>query len=217
MAPTCTRAARQLCKCTRGRQGDQNGQKVREKHHKESVTNHCFSRLVVRRPMRRHMGTSSTTKGCRSPAHVHYFNTVSSPDVSPGGRKAALWYGMVLARRKRVWHLRAKMQARTKQKHTLAHAPGTSKTPLLAPAQCTAPETCKCIACLACCCRARPHLKSGVIRAKGRPKNSSAHGGVAYSVCSGPVATRFSSIEYLSSLFIIYSSTFQFVPIICIN
>ena len=39
-------------------------------------------------PMRRHMGTSSTTKGCSSPAH--HFNTVSSPDVSPGGRKAAL-------------------------------------------------------------------------------------------------------------------------------
>ena len=43
---------------------------------------------ALRCPMRRHMGTSSTTKGCSSPAH--YFNTVSSPDVSPGGRKAAL-------------------------------------------------------------------------------------------------------------------------------
>ena len=43
---------------------------------------------ALRCPMRRHMGTSSTTKGCISPAH--YFNTVSSPDVSPGGRKAAL-------------------------------------------------------------------------------------------------------------------------------
>ena len=32
------------------------------------------------------------------------------------------------------------MQARTKQTHTLAHAPGTSKPPLLAPAQHTAPE-----------------------------------------------------------------------------
>ena len=84
--------------------------------------------------MRRHMGTSSTTKGCSSPAH--YFNTVSSPDVSPGGRKAAL-HGATF---ERVWHLRAKMQARTKQKHTLAHAPGTSKPPLLAPAQHTAPD-----------------------------------------------------------------------------
>ena len=34
----------------------------------------------------------------------------------------------------------SKMQARTKQKHTLAHAPGTSKPPLLAPAQHEAPE-----------------------------------------------------------------------------
>ena len=39
-------------------------------------------------PMRRHMGTSSTIKGRSSPAH--YLNTVSSPAVSPGGRKAAL-------------------------------------------------------------------------------------------------------------------------------
>ena len=39
-------------------------------------------------PYRRHMSTSSTTKDCSSPAH--YFNTVSSPAVSPGGRKAAL-------------------------------------------------------------------------------------------------------------------------------
>ena len=39
-------------------------------------------------PMRRHMGTSSTTKGHSSPTHC--LNTVSSPAVSPGGRKAAL-------------------------------------------------------------------------------------------------------------------------------
>ena len=38
--------------------------------------------------MRRHMGTSSTTKGRSSP--THYLNTVSSPAVPPGGRKAAL-------------------------------------------------------------------------------------------------------------------------------
>ena len=58
------------------------------------LRNHCFSRVNLKAespqtehsncPMRQHMGTSSTAKGCSSP--VHYFNTVSSPAVSPGGQ-----------------------------------------------------------------------------------------------------------------------------------
>ena len=106
------------------------------------MTNHRFSRLSTIRsqeiaqnralncPMRRHMGTSSTTKGRSSPEH--YLNTVSSPAVPPGGRKAALHganaFGIL------------EQKCRHASKNTRAHAPRTSKPPLLAPAQCTAPD-----------------------------------------------------------------------------